>query len=70
MAIKLTEDGIGSEIRCLREINGVSQSKLATSARTSQAHISRIEGGDVEPSWKTVLRCLEGMGYTLKLEKK
>jgi transcriptional regulator with XRE-family HTH domain len=58
----------GCALRQARMRHQMSQSQLATRARTSQAAISRIERGVVSPSVRTLEHLLELLGERLELE--
>ncbi len=55
-------------LRDTRRRHRVGQRSLARRARTSQTHISRIERGDVSPSFETLNRLMQCMGERLALE--
>lgn len=57
----------GQLIRTARQRHGLTQTQLATRARTTQAAISRIERDLVSPSVSTVVRLLDSMGERLDL---
>lgn len=57
----------GRVVRDARQRHRLSQQALARRARTSQKHISRIEGGEISPSVATVERLLAAMGERLEL---
>lgn len=50
-----------------RQRHGLDQRSLARRARTSQAQISRIERGEISPSFATLQRLLACMGEELRL---
>ena len=54
-------------LREARRRHGVSQRSLARCARTSQAHISKLESGAVSPTVETLARLLEVLGERLEL---
>jgi transcriptional regulator with XRE-family HTH domain len=54
-------------LREARRRHGVSQQSLARRARTSQAHISKLESGAVSPTVETLSRLLEVLGERLEL---
>jgi transcriptional regulator with XRE-family HTH domain len=58
---------VGEMIKRTRERHGVSQSSLALRAGTDQAAVSRIERGEVSPSFETVERLLAAMGEDIRL---
>jgi transcriptional regulator with XRE-family HTH domain len=43
----------------------MSQRALAKKARTSQSVVARIELGETNPSWDTLMRLLRATGHTL-----
>lgn len=57
----------GEIVRGARRRHGVSQRSLARRARTSQAHIARIESGAVDPALATLDRLLAVMGERLDI---
>lgn len=57
----------GKVLREARVRHGLTQSQLATRARTSQAAISRIERGIVSPSMTTLTALLDLLGERLEL---
>jgi transcriptional regulator with XRE-family HTH domain len=58
----------GELLRNVRLRHGLSQDQLADRAGTSQAAISRIEGGLVSPTFETLARLLDLMGERLGLD--
>lgn len=58
----------GPLIRDLRKQHGLSQSRLARRAHTTQAVVSRIERGDASPTLDTLRRLLAAMGWELDVE--
>ena len=58
----------GSLLRDLRRRHGLSQSRLARRAETTQAVVSRIERGEASPTLDTVRRLLAAMGWELDVE--
>jgi transcriptional regulator with XRE-family HTH domain len=58
----------GELLRTVRRRHGLSQAQLAARARTSQAAISRIERGQVSPSFATLTTLLDLMGEELALD--
>jgi transcriptional regulator with XRE-family HTH domain len=58
----------GMLIRDLRSRHGLSQSRLARRARTTQAVVSRIERGEASPTLDTLRRLLGAMGWELDVE--
>lgn len=59
--------GLGEVVKASRKRNRLSQASLALRAGTDQAAISRIERGEVSPSFETVERLLAAMGEGLRL---
>jgi transcriptional regulator with XRE-family HTH domain len=55
----------GALLRETRERHGLSQSRLARRAGTTQAVVSRIERGESSPSVATLRRLLGAMGWEL-----
>jgi transcriptional regulator with XRE-family HTH domain len=58
----------GPLLRDMRRRHGLSQSRLARRARTTQAVVSRIERGEASPTLDTLRRLLAAMGWELDLE--
>jgi transcriptional regulator with XRE-family HTH domain len=54
-------------LREVRSRHGVSQRSLARRCRTSQTYISRIERGDISPSFNALNKLLQAMGERLEL---
>jgi transcriptional regulator with XRE-family HTH domain len=52
----------GKLIRERRRLNGLSQAQLALRAGSTQASISRLEAGEVSPTFETFERLLAVMG--------
>ena len=48
-----------------REGAGLSQRELAAKARTAQSVVARIELGETNPSWDTLMRLLRAARFTL-----
>lgn len=55
-------------MRETRRRRGLSQAELARRAGTSQAHISRIERGEVSPTIDTLEDLVWGMGLTIEID--
>lgn len=53
-----------------REKHGLSQTELADLAQTSQGQISRIERGEISPSFAMVAKIFEAMGDEIIIELK
>jgi len=58
----------GQLLRDLRKRHGLSQSRLARRAHTTQAVVSRIERGEASPTLDTLRRLLAAMGWELDAE--
>jgi transcriptional regulator with XRE-family HTH domain len=58
----------GPLLRNLRKRHGLSQSRLARRAHTTQAVVSRIERGEASPTLDTLHRLLTAMGWELDVE--
>jgi transcriptional regulator with XRE-family HTH domain len=59
---------VGELIRQTRRRHRISQQTLALRAGTDQAAVSRIERGEISPSFETVERLLAAMGERLDLK--
>jgi transcriptional regulator with XRE-family HTH domain len=59
---------LGSVVKEMRRIAGLSQRALAEKAGTSQPAIARYERGAATPSWETVERLAQACGRKLALE--
>ena len=55
-------------VQTAREAAGLTQGALATGAKTTQAEVSRIERGEIDPSVPTLRRIVESCGRRLWLE--
>lgn len=55
-------------LRDRRVAHGLTQAQLARRAGTSQAAISRIESGDVSPTFSTLAGLMGALGETLGLD--
>ena len=53
-----------------REKHGLSQTELADLAQTSQGQISRIERGEISPSFAMVEKLFEAMGDQISIDLK
>ena len=53
----------------LRKDNKLSQQKLANEANIIREMVAKIENHLVSPQIKTLIKILEPLGYTLKIEK-
>jgi len=58
--------GLGKAIRFLREESGMTQKGLAERSGVSASWISRIEHGEVDPTWNTIARISEGLGIPME----
>jgi transcriptional regulator with XRE-family HTH domain len=63
--IFLDMDDVAKLLRETRARHGLSQSRLARRAGTTQAVVSRIERGETSPSMATLRRLLAAMGWEL-----
>ena len=62
-----TPTELGAAIRQAREVAGISQTELAAKIGTSQARISRFEGGDGATNLRTVLEILAALKLLIEL---
>lgn len=53
---------VGAALRLLRERAGLSQRDLASAARITPAHVSRMENGRVDIGLSVLLRVLDSLG--------
>lgn len=51
-------------VKRIRERERVSQYELARRSKVAQSTISRIESGELDPSWSTISALLDGAGWT------
>jgi transcriptional regulator with XRE-family HTH domain len=58
----------GSIIRTRRRANGLTQAQLALRAHTTQAAVSRLERGELSPTFETFAGLLAAMGETFDIE--
>jgi len=58
--------GLGKAIRFLRKESGMTQKRLAEKSGVSDSWISRIEHGEVDPTWNTIARISEGLGIPME----
>lgn len=58
--------GLGKAIRFLREESKMSQKGLAEKSGVSTSWISRIERGEVDPTWSTIARISEALGIPIE----
>lgn len=56
---------IGANIKLLRTMRGISQSKLAQALAVSQTHMSNIEGGRVTVNLRILFRAANALDCTL-----
>jgi ribosome-binding protein aMBF1 (putative translation factor) len=59
---------LGQQVRSLRKARGLKQTELARMAGLTQAAISRIEAGGVDPELDTLERLGEVLGVKLVVE--
>ncbi len=52
----------GPRLRALREAKGLTLVALATMTGMRHQAVSRLERGEVEPKWSTVLKLAEALG--------
>ena len=57
--------GLGAAIRSLREEKEMTGAALAERSGVSASWISRIEDGQVDPTWDTIARIAKGLGVPL-----
>jgi transcriptional regulator with XRE-family HTH domain len=57
---------LGRAIRVLRERANVTQKELAARADSAEMHISRVERGQIDVGWSTLLRLLRAVGTDLR----
>ncbi|HKF83256.1 MAG TPA: helix-turn-helix transcriptional regulator [Solirubrobacterales bacterium] len=60
------QKGLGKAIRLLREEAEVTQVALAHESDVSACWLSRIEHGEVDPTWATVNRLSKGLGVSME----
>jgi transcriptional regulator with XRE-family HTH domain len=56
------QEALGHAVRRLRNNRGIGQRELAREAKLSRTHVWRIEQGDVNPDWDTVLQLAAALG--------
>jgi XRE family transcriptional regulator, fatty acid utilization regulator len=56
---------LGRALRDLRARAGLTQADLATRAKTSNTYVSRLEIGQRDIRWTTVMRLLDALGADL-----
>jgi transcriptional regulator with XRE-family HTH domain len=56
--------GLGKAVRVLREEADLTGAELAARARISNSWLSRIEDGQVDPTWGTARMIAQGLGVT------
>lgn len=54
----------GKRLRELRDKAGLTQDELAGQVKMEQSSIARLERGEREPGWATVLRLADALGVT------
>jgi transcriptional regulator with XRE-family HTH domain len=62
----MPQRGLGKAIRFLREESGMTQKRLAEKSGVSASWISRIEQGEVDPTWNTIARISEGLAVSME----
>lgn len=60
------QSGLGKAIRSLREESKKTQATLAQESDISASWLSRIEHGEVDPTWATVERLSKGLGVSME----
>lgn len=55
----------GAAVRVARERRGISQTCLAKAAGLPQKHVSRIERGEVNPTYHTIIRLADALGVPI-----
>jgi HTH-type transcriptional regulator/antitoxin HipB len=64
-----TPTELGAAIRQAREAANVTQAQLAAKIGTTQARLSRFEGGDGAINLRTVLQILAALNLQIELQK-
>lgn len=65
MTVAAARTKFGDRLRELREAAGVSQYALAKRSKVTAQAISRIEKGDREPNWLTVILLARALGLAV-----
>lgn len=60
-----TESSFGERLKSLREVAGVTQYALAKRSGVTAQAISKIEQGDRDPSWSTVVKLAHALGISV-----
>jgi DNA-binding XRE family transcriptional regulator len=55
-----------SRLKALREARGLTQVQLSEASGVSQATISRVEAGRLEPGWETAVRLADALGVSVE----
>lgn len=58
--------GLGKAIRFLREEAKMTAATLAEKSGVSTSWISRIEHGEVDPTWATIAQISKGLGVSME----
>jgi transcriptional regulator with XRE-family HTH domain len=58
------KSGFGTRLRALREAAVLTQAQLAEKAEMLPNALARLERGEREPGWPTVLKLAEALGVT------
>lgn len=58
--------GLGKAIRYLREEKKTTGATVAERSDVSPSWLSRIEDGQVDPTWATIARIAKGLGVSMK----
>jgi transcriptional regulator with XRE-family HTH domain len=59
------QPALGAAIRALRDERELKQANVAEDAGITVAHLSKIEGGKVNPTWTTVVSIGEALGVSI-----
>ena len=61
-AMLVASPSFGARLKELREVAGLSMYELAKRSKVSAASLSRIEEGDRDPQWRTVVKLARALG--------
>ena len=61
----MTDEELGINIRKIRNLRGLSQENIAESLNMSQKNYSRIENGQLSPTFKMIVQICELLGVEL-----
>jgi len=62
------EFSLAAALIAARAKAGLTQQDVAERMKTSQSFVARLEGGDVQPTWKSLQRFAKATGSRLKIE--